>query len=109
MMRRGSVLLILVTVVVTTISACEPQPELPKAQVTPEDSVVAPAADDPILQAPSGGWLDWIADMRAGLANVNTQAAEDRNAALENVQQLIQSRHAYLVQYFGPGGSAHAG
>ena len=103
---RGSHLW-LVPVAVLMGCAEEPQPE--PAQADPADSVVTPTSDDPMLQAPSGGWVDWVADLRAGLTSVKQQAADDRGAALEAVQQLLHTRQDYLVQYFGSGGSAHAG
>lgn len=104
-MTRGYLWLVLLA----GAAACtEPPGDVP-AERTAEDQVIAPAADDPILQAPPGGWLDWVAGIREGLNSVNATAAENRGAALEIVQQLQQSHHAFLEQYFGPGGSAHAG
>jgi hypothetical protein len=99
----------LLLVLTAGIAACSEEPPAEQTKASMEDSVFTPAADDPILQAPPGGWLDWVTDIRTGLGSVKERAAADRGAALEIVQQLLQTRNEYLVQYFGAGGSAHAG
>jgi hypothetical protein len=68
----------------------------------------AAGADDATAPGtPAGGYLDWIADLRAGLHRVAAVAVADRETALREVQELYASRHEYLQIYFGDGGAMY--
>lgn len=98
----------LACVLAGVMCACAP-PELPETATIADDStLVPPQSDDPMLQAPAGGYVDWVNDLKSGVDQVMTQAREDRTAAQHAVQRLYESRQRYLVQYFGEGGRAVA-
>lgn len=84
------------------------QPELPETERVEEETLVPPQSDDPMMQAPAGGYADWVNDLKTGLDQVMTEARDDRTAAQHAVQRLYESRQQYLVQYFGEGGRSYA-
>jgi hypothetical protein len=53
---------------------------------------------------PAEGYVAWIADLRSGLARVESLALTERETALRMVQDLYASRLEYLERYFGGGG-----
>jgi len=87
---------------------CGPVPEDATEIVAGDTVPEPPAPDDPLMQAPAGGYADWVADLRAGLDQVVAQAELDRSVAQHGVQRLYESRQQYLVAYFGAAGSAKA-
>lgn len=58
---------------------------------------------------PADGYLDWIADLRGGLARVAPMAHTERESALRMIQDLYSSRHEPLERYFGHGGAMYMG
>ena len=88
------------------VGCAEPPPPEPAEMA--DEGPVPPAPNDPMMQAPSGGYVQWVADLREGLGNLMAQAQEDRTVAQHAVQRLYETRQQYLVQYFGENGSARA-
>jgi hypothetical protein len=75
-----------------------------------EDTTTGQARLEQLLESgPAGGYIDWVAEIRAGLDSVPADAAVDRGAALHSVQELYTRRFSYLVEFYGVGGAAHAG
>lgn len=59
---------------------------------------------------PANGYIDWVADLRAGLARVEADAtASEREESLRLMQDLYATRHEYLEHYFGRGGALFVG
>jgi hypothetical protein len=58
---------------------------------------------------PASGYVDWIADLRRGLARVADLAQTEPETARFTLEELYASRHEYLERYFGSGGAMYMG
>jgi hypothetical protein len=111
---RGTAVLAAVLLVSTTACADEVPRQSPPEFVEPvppggQYLGEAVAGQEPAHGTPSDGYLDWTADLRAGLDRVIPMARTDREAALRMISDLYSSRHEYLELYFGYAGVMFVG